>query len=158
VTRAWRAIPRNFSFWSPSFSIIRGRVRAASLARYLGSWRDRRVMRWLSAVKPALTSTACWELEAVRSASKSGATQASGTLCCLMLDLTALTWLTLESVEESDRSAVCRSVTCFSVILSAISSRERTRAVKRRQNCRMDVRDVRNLGWQNEINSETVGL
>ena len=82
---------RNFSFWSPSFSITMGSVRAASLARNLGSCRDKRVRRWLSPVNPALTSTACCDEEAVRSASKRGATQLSGTLCCLIPDLMAVT-------------------------------------------------------------------
>lgn len=80
VVMAWMAKVLNLSFWSPIFSTIRGRVCFASLFRYFGSWRDSRVSKWFSAVKPALTSAACCDVEAWRRPSKRGATQLSGTL------------------------------------------------------------------------------
>lgn len=45
VFRLCIANARGLSFESPNFSMTRGSVRAASLARYLGSWRDMRVKR-----------------------------------------------------------------------------------------------------------------
>jgi hypothetical protein len=97
-----------------------GNVRGASFIRCLGSCRDSLVRRWFSVEKPALASAACGDAIDVRMASKRGPTQASGTLFCLMLDLTLLTCWTFESVEASVRSMAWRFATCSSVIFSPI--------------------------------------